>query len=211
MGVRERIGSVRLIPVVTIADSRAAVPLARALLEGGIGAIEVTLRTPAAWDAAQAIAGEVPEMLLGIGTVLAPAQLERCRSVGAAFIVSPGSTPALRRAARDVGLPYLPGVASPSEAMAAREDGFTELKFFPAEVAGGLVGLKHMAPLFDDLVFCPTGGVHAGNVRDFLALPNVFAVGGSWMAPKPLIDAGDWAAIALKAREAVALVADRPQ
>lgn len=211
MGVRERLGMVRLIPVVTIADSRSAVPLARALLAGGIGSIEVTLRTPAAWDAAQAIAAEVPEMLLGIGTVLTPAQLERCRSVGAAFAVSPGSTPALRRVARDVGLPYLPGVASPSEAMAAREDGFTELKLFPAEVVGGLVALKHMAPLFDDLVFCPTGGIHAGNACDFLALPNVFAVGGSWMAPKPLIDAGDWAGITAKAREAVNLVSARAQ
>jgi 2-dehydro-3-deoxyphosphogluconate aldolase/(4S)-4-hydroxy-2-oxoglutarate aldolase len=207
MTLRTRLGTTKLIPVVTIADARGAVPLARALLAGGIGAIEVTLRTPAAWDAARAIAAEVPEMILGIGTVLAPGQLEQARAIGAAFAVSPGSTPALRRAARDLGIDYLPGIGTPSEAMTAREEGFTTLKYFPAEVYGGLTGLKHMAPLFEDLAFCPTGGISAANAKEFLALPNVFAVGGSWMAPKPSIDAGDWTGIADKARAAIAALA----
>lgn len=207
MSLRSTLAAIKLVPVVTIGDARAAAPLARALLAGGIRTIEVTLRTAAAWDAARAIAAEVPDMLLGIGTILAPEQFKRAKDLGAAFAVSPGSTPVLRRAARDAGIAYLPGVATVSEAMAAREDGFNDLKFFPAEVAGGVNGLKNLVPLFDDVAFCPTGGVQAANARDFLALPNVFAVGGSWMAPKPMIDAGDWAGITAQAADAVALVA----
>lgn len=195
----------RLVPVVMIHDYRHAVPLARALRDGGIGAIEITLRTPAAWDAATAIRAEVPGIALGIGTITSPAQMERATRLGAAFAVSPGSTPALRAAARMQGIEYLPGVTTVSEIMAAREDGFTTLKFFPAETAGGIPALRGFVPLFDDVSFCPTGGISENNLRDYLALSNVAAVGGSWLAPPKLMEAGDWAGITALAARGLAL------
>lgn len=197
--------TLKLVPVVMIHDYRHAVPLARALLAGGIGAIEITLRTPAAWDAAAAIRAEVPEIVLGIGTITTPDQLDRAVQLGAEFAVSPGSTPALRAAARVHGTAYLPGVATVSEMMAAMEDGFSTLKFFPAEVAGGIAALKSVAPLFDAATFCPTGGVTEANLRAYLDLPNVAAVGGSWLAPRDRIEAGDWAAISALAARGLAI------
>jgi 2-dehydro-3-deoxyphosphogluconate aldolase/(4S)-4-hydroxy-2-oxoglutarate aldolase len=199
--MRETLERLRLVPVVMIHDYRHAVPLARALRAGGIGAIEVTLRTAAAWDAAAAIRDAEPDLLLGIGTITAPDQLERARALGAGFAVSPGSTPALRAAARAAGIAYLPGVATVSEILAVSEDGIETMKFFPAASAGGIAALKAFAPLFDRIAFCPTGGITEDNAADYLALPNVVAVGGSWMAPLARVDAGDWAGItALAAR-----------
>jgi 2-dehydro-3-deoxyphosphogluconate aldolase/(4S)-4-hydroxy-2-oxoglutarate aldolase len=199
--MRETLERLRLVPVVMIHDYRHAVPLARALRAGGIGAIEVTLRTAAAWDAAAAIRDAEPDLLLGIGTITAPDQLERARALGAGFAVSPGSTPALRAAARAAGIAYLPGVATVSEILAVSEDGIETMKFFPAASAGGIAALKAFAPLFDWIAFCPTGGITEDNAADYLALPNVVAVGGSWMAPLARVDAGDWAGItALAAR-----------
>jgi 2-dehydro-3-deoxyphosphogluconate aldolase/(4S)-4-hydroxy-2-oxoglutarate aldolase len=199
--MRTTLQQLKLIPVVMIHDYRHAVPLARALSAGGIGAIEVTLRTAAAWDAATAIRQEVPEMRLGIGTVVSPDQLERAARLGAGFAVSPGSTPALRAAAQGVAISYLPGAATVSEIMALLEDGISTMKFFPAEIAGGTAALKSVAPLFETAAFCPTGGVGEGNFTDYLSLPNVVAVGGSWLSPANLVEAGDWAAItALAAR-----------
>jgi 2-dehydro-3-deoxyphosphogluconate aldolase/(4S)-4-hydroxy-2-oxoglutarate aldolase len=203
--MRATLAKLRLVPVVMIHDYRHAVPLARALLAGGIGAVEVTLRTAAAWNAAAAIRAEVPEILLGVGTILDPAQLERARGLGAAFAVSPGSIPTLRAVARQAGIAYLPGVATASEIMATLADGFATMKFFPAEIAGGIGALNSFAPLFDSAAFCPTGGVSEANLRDYLALPNVVAVGGSWLAPRPLVEAGDWAAITALAARAMAL------
>src|SRR5258706_7553239 len=175
--MRTTLATLKLVPVVMIHDYRHAVSLARALGAGGIGAVEVTLRTPAAWDAATAIGAELPDMLLGIGPITSAAQLERARLLGAGFAVSPGSTPTLRSAARTSGIAYLPGVATVSEIMATLDDGFATMKFFPAAVAGGIAALKSFAPLFDQAAFCPTGGVSEANLPDYLALSNVVAVG----------------------------------
>jgi 2-dehydro-3-deoxyphosphogluconate aldolase/(4S)-4-hydroxy-2-oxoglutarate aldolase len=185
----------KVVPVLTIEDAAHAVPLAEALLEGGIGVLEVTLRTGAALAAVQAIARHVPETIVGVGTITRPEDCARAVEAGAAFAVSPGFTPALAAAAGTAGLPYLPGVATASEVIAARAAGFTALKFFPAHVAGGIAALKAFAPLFPDVVFCPTGGIGPDNLGAYLALANVVAVGGSWMAPADRIAAEDWAAI----------------
>jgi 2-dehydro-3-deoxyphosphogluconate aldolase/(4S)-4-hydroxy-2-oxoglutarate aldolase len=203
--MRETLAKLKLVPVVMVHQYRHAVPLARALAAGGIGAIEVTLRTAAAWDAATAIRAELPDLLLGIGTITRPEQLERAERLGAAFAVSPGSTAGLRAAARAAAIAYLPGVATVSEIMATLDDGFTTMKFFPAASAGGVGALKSFAPLFDRAAFCPTGGVSEANMTDYLALPNVVAVGGSWLAPDPLVEAGDWAAISALATRGLAL------
>ena len=203
--MRATLATLKLVPVVMIHDYRHAVPLARALGAGGIGAIEVTLRTAAAWDAATAIRAELPDMRLGIGTITSPAQLERARKLGAGFAVSPGSTQVLRAAARTAGIDYLPGVATVSEIMATLDDGYETMKFFPAAVAGGIAALKSFAPLFDQAAFCPTGGISEANLPDYLALSNVVAVGGSWLAPEALVEAGDWAAITALAARGMAL------
>jgi 2-dehydro-3-deoxyphosphogluconate aldolase/(4S)-4-hydroxy-2-oxoglutarate aldolase len=208
--MRETLARLKLIPVVMIHQYRHAVPLARALAAGGIGAVEVTLRTAAAWDAGTAIRAEVPDMLLGIGTITRAEQLERAHKLGAAFAVSPGSTAALRAAARALAIDYLPGVATVSEIMATLDDGFATMKFFPAATAGGVGALKSFAPLFDQAAFCPTGGVSEANMADYLALPNVVAVGGSWLAPDRRVEAGDWAAITALAARGVALARGEP-
>jgi 2-dehydro-3-deoxyphosphogluconate aldolase/(4S)-4-hydroxy-2-oxoglutarate aldolase len=208
--MRATLAKLKLVPVVMVHDYRHAAPLARALHAGGIGAIEITLRTPAAWDAAAAIREQVPEMLLGIGTIVSPDQLERAQRLGAGFAVSPGTTPALRAAARAAGIDYLPGVATVSEIMAALDDGFATMKFFPAESAGGIGALKSFAPLFERAAFCPTGGVTEANLRDYLALPNVVAVGGSWLAPTAPVQAGDWGAVTALATRGMALARGTP-
>jgi 2-dehydro-3-deoxyphosphogluconate aldolase/(4S)-4-hydroxy-2-oxoglutarate aldolase len=191
-----------VIPVVTIADAAHAVPLARALLEGGIAVVEVTLRTPAATEAIRRIRAEVPAILVGAGTVLSPAQLEQVDKLDVAFAVSPGATVRLLEAARASPVPLLPGVATASEAMAVLESGFTLAKLFPAEPAGGVALLKALAGPLPELRFCPTGGIDAGNAAAYLRLSNVLCVGGSWLAPADAIAAGDWRRITALARAA---------
>jgi 2-dehydro-3-deoxyphosphogluconate aldolase/(4S)-4-hydroxy-2-oxoglutarate aldolase len=194
-----------VIPVIVLADVAQAVPLARALVAGGIRMLEVTLRTPAAIACMEAIAKEVPDAVVGAGTVRSVADAHAAAKAGARFFVSPGYTPALGRAVRELGLPYLPGVATSSEIMAAQDDGWHALKFFPAVPAGGVPMLKAWQGPFADVLFCPTGGVTAVNAAEFLALPNVACVGGSWIAPQDAIESGDWARIERLAREARAL------
>jgi 2-dehydro-3-deoxyphosphogluconate aldolase / (4S)-4-hydroxy-2-oxoglutarate aldolase len=184
-----------VIPVAVIDDADTAVPVARALLAGGVAIIEVTLRTPAALDAIRRIAAEVPEISVGAGTVTTPAQLDEASSAGAQFVVSPGCTPRLRAAMIASGLPCLPGAATVSEMLTLLEHGFTELKFFPATAAGGLAYLKSVAGPLPGLRFCPTGGITPQTAPDFLALPNVACVGGSWLTPAPALAAGDWTTI----------------
>jgi 2-dehydro-3-deoxyphosphogluconate aldolase / (4S)-4-hydroxy-2-oxoglutarate aldolase len=196
-----------VIPVVTIARAADAVPLASALLRGGLRVIEVTLRTPAAADAIREIARRVPDAIVGAGTVLTGADVFRAVEAGAHFLVSPGLTPDLAAAGLACELPYMPGAVTSSEVIAARELGFSLLKFFPAAAAGGIEALRQLAPVFPGIAFCPTGGVGEENAAQYLALPNVPMVGGSWMAPSELVAAGDWAQIADRARLASGLSA----
>jgi 2-dehydro-3-deoxyphosphogluconate aldolase / (4S)-4-hydroxy-2-oxoglutarate aldolase len=179
-----------------------AVPLARALVAGGIRMLEITLRTPQALACMEAIAREVPEAVAGAGTVRSAADVQACAMAGARFVVSPGYSQAVAQACRDAGLPLLPGVATGSEIMAAQDDGCTELKFFPAMQAGGPAMLKAWGGPFGDVNFCPTGGVTPGNAAEFLALPNVVCVGGSWLTPQELLLSGDWGRVTELAREA---------
>lgn len=194
-----------VVPVVVIEDASQAVPLARALVAGGTPAIEVTLRTPAALDAIRAIADEVEGAQVGAGTVLDGRQFDAVVKAGATFVVSPGSTPALLDAAAQHPVPLLPGAASASEAMNLLEHGYALQKFFPAEAAGGVAMLRSLGGPLPGIRFCPTGGVKPGNAREYLALPNVICVGGSWLTPANLVQAGDWAAIEQLAREAASL------
>ena len=194
-----------VIPVIVLNDVRHAVPLARALLAGGIRMLEVTLRTPQALACIEAIAREVPEAVVGAGTVRSAADAIAASKAGARFAVSPGFTPAVGRQCRDLDLPLLPGVASGSEIMLAQEEGFKALKFFPAVQAGGLPMLKAWQGPFGDVMFCPTGGIHAGNAHEFLAQPNVACVGGSWLVTADALARNDWSAITSLARTACAL------
>lgn len=184
-----------VIPVIVLNDVAHAVPMARALLAGGIRMLEVTLRTPQALACIEAIAKEVPEAVVGAGTVRTRADAQAAAMAGAQFAVSPGYTSAVGQACRDLGLALLPGVATGSEIMMAQEDGFTELKFFPAMQAGGPAMLKAWSGPFGDVKFCPTGGVTLQNAGDFLVLPNVVCVGGSWLVPAEALVAGDWSRI----------------
>jgi len=194
-----------VIPVIVLNDVAHAVPLARALVAGGIRMLEVTLRTERALACIEAIARAVPEAVVGAGTVRSKADAQAAAMAGARFVVSPGYTCALGQACRDVGLPLLPGVATGSEIMLAQEDGLSELKFFPAMQAGGPALLKAWNGPFFDVRFCPTGGVTLQNARDFLALPNVVCVGGSWLVPPDALAQGDWARITELARATQAL------
>jgi 2-dehydro-3-deoxyphosphogluconate aldolase / (4S)-4-hydroxy-2-oxoglutarate aldolase len=196
-----------VIPVVTIARAADAVPLAAALLRGGLRVIEVTLRTQEAPAAIRAIARALPDMVVGAGTVLTGADVTRAVGAGARFLVSPGLTADLVAAGLGSELPYLPGAVTPSEVIAAREHGFSLLKFFPAAASGGIEALRQLAPVFPGIAFCPTGGVGAENAAQYLSLPNVPMVGGSWMAPAEAITAQDWAGIEDKARRAAGLPA----
>lgn len=195
-----------VIPVIVLHDLAHAVPMARALVAGGIRMLEVTLRTPQALACMEAIARDVPEAVLGAGTVRNPADARAAAAAGARFAVSPGYTSAVGQACRDLGLPLLPGVATGSEIMMAQEDGLTELKFFPALQAGGTAMLKAWSGPFGDVRFCPTGGVSPSNAAEFLALPNVVCVGGSWLVPADALAQGDWARITQLAREASKMV-----
>lgn len=194
-----------VIPVMVIDDPGRAVPLAEALVAGGLRALEITLRTPAALDAIRAIAKSVPGAEVGVGTLRTPDDVVAAVDAGATYGVSPGFSHALMDAADRAGLPMLPGVATPSEAMAAAERGLGMLKFFPAEANGGVPVLKAWGSALLGLSFCPTGGVSLKNAPDYLALSNVVCVGGSWVAPKEAVAAGDWDAITRLAREASAL------
>ena len=194
-----------VIPVVTIERERDAVPLARALADGGLRVIEVALRTPASVAAVAAIARELPQIAVGAGTLTRAADVAAAVRAGARFLVSPGATPELAAAALATELPYLPGVATPSEVMAARALGICVMKLFPAEALGGVAFLRALAPVFPGLAFCPTGGIDERCAGDYLALPNVPMVGGSWMAPREAIAAADWPRIRRLAERAAAI------
>ncbi|MGY0486851.1 bifunctional 4-hydroxy-2-oxoglutarate aldolase/2-dehydro-3-deoxy-phosphogluconate aldolase [Streptomyces sp. WG-D5] len=194
-----------VVPVVVVEDAADAVPLARALVAGGLPAIEVTLRTPAALDAIRAIAAEVPEAVVGAGTVISPANVADSVAAGARFLVSPGWTDTVLAAMKESGVPFLPGVSTTSEVVALIERGVHEMKFFPAEAAGGAAYLKALASPLPQARFCPTGGVSPANAPAYLALKNVGCVGGSWMLPADAVAAKDWGRVEELAREASAL------
>ncbi|MBE4738022.1 bifunctional 4-hydroxy-2-oxoglutarate aldolase/2-dehydro-3-deoxy-phosphogluconate aldolase [Streptomyces caniscabiei] len=194
-----------VLPVVVVDDPADAVPLARALVAGGLPAIEVTLRTPGALDAVRAISAEVPGAVVGVGTVITPPQVAESVAAGGRFLVSPGWTDMLLAAMRASGVPFLPGVSTASEVVALLERGVQEMKFFPAGAAGGTTYLKSLAGPLPQARFCPTGGVGPGNAPEYLALPNVGCVGGTWMLPSDAVAARDWARIERLAREAAGL------
>ena len=194
-----------VVPVVTIERVGDAVPLARALLAGGLPVLEITLRTPAALDAVRAILAEVPDVIVGVGTVIKPLDVTHAIDAGADFLVSPGTPPGLAQALADAPVPALPGCATVAEAMTLAALGFPVLKFFPAEASGGVRWLRAVAEPLPEIRFCPTGGVNGDNAASYLALGNVLAVGGSWVAPADAIAAGDFAGITARARVAAAL------
>ncbi len=205
MNTLELAGHGPVIPVIVIDRLEDAVPLAHALVEGGVKVLEVTLRTPVALAAIEAMVRDVPGAIVGAGTIRSAADARAARQAGAVFGVSPGYTPEVGAACREVGLPLLPGVATASEVMAAQADGLSFLKFFPATAAGGIPMLKALAGPFPDVAFCPTGGISLQTAPDFLALPNVKVCGGSWLTPADAVKAGDWARITRLAAEAGAL------
>jgi 2-dehydro-3-deoxyphosphogluconate aldolase/(4S)-4-hydroxy-2-oxoglutarate aldolase len=191
-----------VIPVVVIDRADDAVPLARALLAGGVDTMEITLRTAEALDAIRSVAEQVPDMAVGAGTVVRPEQAGEAVSAGAAFLVSPGCTPRLLEALLDQAVPILPGAATASEAIALMEHGVTELKFFPAAAAGGPKAVGALAGPLPEITFCPTGGIDRATSADYLALPNVACVGGSWLTPCDLVNTQDWEAITSLAADA---------
>ncbi|MEF9882623.1 bifunctional 4-hydroxy-2-oxoglutarate aldolase/2-dehydro-3-deoxy-phosphogluconate aldolase [Streptomyces sp. P9-A4] len=194
-----------VVPVVVIEDAADAVPLARALVAGGLPLVEVTLRTPAALDAVRAIGAEVPEAVVGVGTVVSAAGVADAVGAGARFLVSPGWTGRLLAAMRESGVPFLPGVSTASEVVALLEQGVESMKFFPAEAAGGVPYLKSLAGPLPRARFCPTGGVSRASAPGYLSLPNVGCVGGTWMLPPDALAARDWARVETLAREAAGL------
>ena len=194
-----------VIPVIVLQRVQDAVPLAQALVAGGVRVLEVTMRTPVALQCIEAIARAVPQAIVGAGTIRSAADARAAKSAGSAFGVSPGYTPAVGAACREAGLPLLPGVATAGEVMAAQADGLSFLKFFPATAAGGVPMLKALGGPFPDVVFCPTGGITLQNAAQFLALPNVRVCGGSWLTPADAVAAGDWALITRLAQEAALL------
>lgn len=194
-----------VIPVIVLNDLAHAVPLARALVAGRIRMLEITLRTPVALEAMRLISREVPEAVVGAGTVCNAAHARAAQDAGAKFAVSPGYTSEIGRVCREIGLPLLPGVATASEIMCAQDDGYTELKFFPAAQAGGVQMLKALSGPFGKVRFCPTGGITIDNAAEYLALPNVICVGGSWLIPAEALLQGDFAKIEALARTAADL------
>ncbi|MFI0874662.1 keto-deoxy-phosphogluconate aldolase [Streptomyces sp. CS149] len=194
-----------VVPVVVLHDAADAVPLARALVAGGLPAIEVTLRTPAALESIRAMAAEVPGAVVGAGTVISPEHVRETVAAGARFLVSPGWTDALLEAMKASGLPFLPGVSTTSEVVSLLERGVNEMKFFPAEAAGGTAYLKALSAPLPQARFCPTGGISLASAPSYLALPNVGCVGGSWMVPGDAVAAKDWDRVARLAAEAAAL------
>ena len=202
METRELMRTAPVIPVLVINDIAHAVPLAEALVAGGLPVLEVTLRTPVAMEAMQAMAG-VKGAIVGVGTALSADDLKRARDHGASFAVTPGLTRSLGETAHSIDLPLLPGIMTPAEIISARDLGYTACKFFPAEQAGGTALLKAFAGPFHETVFCPTGGIDSEKAKDYLALDNVLCVGGSWVAPASLMQAGDWDAITELAQRSV--------
>ena len=198
-------GAIPLIPVLHVENPDHAEPLAEALVGAGIVALEVTLRSASAPKVIERMRKSAPAAVVGAGTVTRPDQFELVRNAGATFVVSPALTPRLAEAALRTGLPYLPGTITPSEVLHAREYGFHELKFFPAEMMGGPAGLKHLLPLYPDVRFCPTGGVNDATMMAHLDVGNVFAAGGAWLAPRDLIESASWKQIAERARQTVAV------
>jgi 2-dehydro-3-deoxyphosphogluconate aldolase/(4S)-4-hydroxy-2-oxoglutarate aldolase len=194
-----------VMPVIVVPDAHCAVELAQALVDGGLPVLEITLRTPAAFDAIRRISDAVPKAVVGAGTVTSASQWQRAIDCGARFGVSPGLTPALCAAVRDAGRPFLPGVATASEAMVAAEQGFEALKLFPAEVVGGRALLRALHGPLPQLRFCPTGGITQASAPDYLALPNVLCVGGSWLTPADAIQRRDWDSVRQWAGQAAAL------
>lgn len=203
--IKEVMTTSPVMPVMVINNLEQAVPLARALVDGGLKVLEITLRTAVALDAIRRIKAEVPGAIVGAGTIINPQTLDSAIAAGAEFIVSPGVTDSLLTAALASGIPFLPGVATSSEVMHLLDKGITAMKFFPAEAAGGIPMLKSFGGPLPQVTFCPTGGVNPKNAPEYLALSNVACVGGSWMAPADLVDAGDWAEITRRASEAAAL------
>jgi 2-dehydro-3-deoxyphosphogluconate aldolase/(4S)-4-hydroxy-2-oxoglutarate aldolase len=207
MNIRDIMAAAPVIPVITIEREADAIPMARALVAGGLPVLEVTLRTSAALAAITAMR-TVPGAIVGAGTLLAPEDFARVAAAGAQFAVSPGLTPALAEAGRRSSVPLLPGVATASELLSARAAGYSALKFFPAEPAGGAPMLAAFAPVFQDVVFCPTGGITRESAPRYLRLANVRCVGGSWVTPSAAVKAGDWAQVEALARDAAML--ERP-
>jgi 2-dehydro-3-deoxyphosphogluconate aldolase / (4S)-4-hydroxy-2-oxoglutarate aldolase len=205
MNIQAILNAGPVMPVIVLNQVADAVPLARALVAGGIRVLEVTLRTPAALESIRAIADEVPDAILGAGTVVSPADLDAAAKAGAVFAVSPGASPELLRAGREAAIPLLPGVMTPSDVINALAAGYTAMKLFPAAQAGGMGMLKALSGPFPQVRFCPTGGIDPASAPAFLALPNVACVGGSWLTPADRVTAGDWAAITELARAAAAL------
>ena len=205
MYIREIVGLAPVIPVLTITELEHAVPLARALSAGGLRVLEITLRTPVALAAIDAMRKALPDAVIGVGTLTRAVDFAAADRVGAQFGVTPGLTPELAAAARGARFPLLPGVMTPTELIAARAAGFNVLKLFPAEQAGGVAMLRALGAPFPDVFFCPTGGITRATAPDYLELPNVVCVGGSWLAPRAMLSAGDWAGIEALARDAAGL------
>jgi 2-dehydro-3-deoxyphosphogluconate aldolase / (4S)-4-hydroxy-2-oxoglutarate aldolase len=204
MNMRDILRLAPVVPVITVNELADALPLARALVAGGLRVLEVTLRTPVGLGAITAMA-TVPDAVVGVGTLTRPQDFAAAARAGARFGVSPGLTEALAAAAKTVPFPLLPGVMTPSELIAAREFGYDTVKLFPAAQAGGIGMLKAFHAVFPDIRFCPTGGISRDNAGEFLALPNVLCVGGSWVVPEKLIRAGDWTGITALAKDAASL------
>ena len=205
MKIADIVALAPVIPVLTVEELGHAVPLARALSAGGLRVLEITLRTPVALAAIEAMRKAVPEAIVGVGTLTRAVDFAAADRAGAQFGVTPGLTPELVSAARGARFPLLPGVMTPTELIAARTAGFTVLKLFPAQQAGGIGMLQALGAPFPDVIFCPTGGITRASAPDFLALPNVACVGGSWVAPRAMLAAADWAGIEALARDAAAL------
>jgi 2-dehydro-3-deoxyphosphogluconate aldolase/(4S)-4-hydroxy-2-oxoglutarate aldolase len=205
MNIREIVGLAPVIPVLTITELEHAVPLARALSAGGLRVLEITLRTPVALAAIDAMRKALPDAVIGVGTLTRAVDFAAADRVGAQFGVTPGLTPELAAAARGARFPLLPGVMTPTELIAARAAGFNVLKLFPAEQAGGVAMLRALGAPFPDVFFCPTGGITRATAPDYLELPNVVCVGGSWLAPRAMLSAADWAGIEALARDAAGL------
>ena len=206
LAINEIVKVAPVIPVMVVERIEDAVPLARALYNGGLKVLEITLRTPCALDAITAMVEALPDdAVIGAGTIITPADLEKAIKAGSTFLVSPGTTPALIEAAKSSTVPLLAGVATPTEAMNLYVQGFTHLKFFPAEAAGGVAMMKSIGGPLPQITFCPTGGIDLAKAPSYLALPNVACVGGTWMAPKEMMKAGRWDEIERLAREAASL------
>lgn len=204
LDIRGILAASPVMPVIVLDKAEDAVPLAKALVAGGIRVLEITMRTAAALDCVVAIRANVPEAIVGVGTLTSPADLDAARAAGAIFGVSPGATPALLARATETGMPFLPGVMTPSDVMQALAAGFGAMKLFPAKQAGGIDMLKALAGPFPNVIFCPTGGIDAATAPDYLALNNVACVGGSWLAPAASVKQGKWSEIEQLARAASA-------